>query len=1167
MCVCLHVGVCEFERAGAAEVCGTAVGVGDVVGAVHVADNKLGTQASLAFGQALRERQMPADVFSLRGVELSNAWEELGLPQGASKWNNEKVLAYWHELRTSGAAVQPRVKLMLVGSGNVGKSTLLHRLRTGEYKDSIPFTDGVDVRDWAVVSDKGEVQIVAWDFGGQPIYMASHPLFFTADCIYLVIWNPRALQLPLDKELSGYVNSVRSRAGADAPIVFVSTHADAGVRQDITAALDALGESRSLHFHISSLTGDGVEQLQRHVGELAAELGARKQHALPTSFLKLERELVALRPKAPCGVLPLTETSTENAAWHAAEDADVPAVQKVAIKCGIADKATLTLALEVLMQRGSVLHFKTDELKHCVFADPQALAHLIATTITCEDKKCAHIRRGILEHNDALAALWASFPAKLRPSLLNFLYHCEVAYPLPDGTGSLIPAMLPEDPPPIKASWLEHGAHTASLEVTLDKLPPDLFSRLLVRTSRFAVLGSSWRCGVLLQRGEERAVVELDQIQAKLTIKCAGHFPMGLRGLIYQAVEHLLAQWFNKIASKLQMSCPHCAEWACSSQKLAKSIRMGKARVECNECAEEIAITDLAPGVVPLNEAELMLKQDLASPECRPERLEMMRRDVLRVLRSSDRLGGCQGRSHPLLWTAMRGQDGAEAIVGVCEHPDGWHPVAGMQVQLMSPDALESFKASEYYMLVAPALQKLMPEVDTVAAVGYQGAGEPLCGPELARFLARLHESCAGDEVTLALRRVTVKGGAPQWLCAEHALLHRDNTNSTQYAQWKVEQDNGELLAYDTASNTALERAFQAAQVDLEIGIGSRKYRIINLLSCAPSSLGPPPVEQQGAIQTLQEMGFPRSSIVDQLLIKHQNNLGEVINELTDPRQGRCVQENQATKKTRGVFRRVYHAPYPVPPPLNLDVPVQRVGQPFQLHDVDDTSALWHRICKRVKDSLPMFKVVRIEQVLNAYLWERYCTRSYELARNNKVSHDPHEKELFHVSQDLNAIIEGTNGAGLDPRLKKPGGCEYGNGVYFAASVAYCAAYSQGWLFEDQDPSAGEVQVLMALVSLGDCKDFGPLCTSRRGDNFARDRGAACGLKDSWKEGNHRNRGPPKDMADKNSALYDSVCGTEGNLTWSPNKMMKGDGERLGKQYVVFDVAQSYPYLRITLKC
>ena len=42
MWVCLYVGVCEYERAGAAEVFETEVGVGDVVGAVHVADIGLG---------------------------------------------------------------------------------------------------------------------------------------------------------------------------------------------------------------------------------------------------------------------------------------------------------------------------------------------------------------------------------------------------------------------------------------------------------------------------------------------------------------------------------------------------------------------------------------------------------------------------------------------------------------------------------------------------------------------------------------------------------------------------------------------------------------------------------------------------------------------------------------------------------------------------------------------------------------------------------------------------------------------------------------------------------------------------------------------------------------------------------------------------------------------
>ena len=52
--MCLHVGVCEYERAGAAEVCGTEVGVGDVVGAVHVAANELGEKGGTAVAEALK---------------------------------------------------------------------------------------------------------------------------------------------------------------------------------------------------------------------------------------------------------------------------------------------------------------------------------------------------------------------------------------------------------------------------------------------------------------------------------------------------------------------------------------------------------------------------------------------------------------------------------------------------------------------------------------------------------------------------------------------------------------------------------------------------------------------------------------------------------------------------------------------------------------------------------------------------------------------------------------------------------------------------------------------------------------------------------------------------------------------------------------------------------
>ena len=53
MCVCLYVGVCEHGRAAAAEVGGTEVGVGDVVGALHVAGNELGEKGGTAVAKAL----------------------------------------------------------------------------------------------------------------------------------------------------------------------------------------------------------------------------------------------------------------------------------------------------------------------------------------------------------------------------------------------------------------------------------------------------------------------------------------------------------------------------------------------------------------------------------------------------------------------------------------------------------------------------------------------------------------------------------------------------------------------------------------------------------------------------------------------------------------------------------------------------------------------------------------------------------------------------------------------------------------------------------------------------------------------------------------------------------------------------------------------------------
>jgi len=241
-------------------------------------------------------------------------------------------------------------------------------------------------------------------------------------------------------------------------------------------------------------------------------------------------------------------------------------------------------ALRVLMQRGSVLYYETAELEHLVFADPQQLADLMATTITCESSKSDQICRGVLSPEN-IDNLWASYPSEVRHNLLHLLHELEVAYPLPDGAGSLVPAMLPEQVPAQASSWLDLGVCKANIEIELSLLPPDFLHRLLVRTSSFALSEGSWKSGVLLQRdgGKERAVISLDRPRRTLSVTCSGEFAVGLRGLVFQTIERLLAQWFKTVTYNTQISCPKCNLWACNSKKISLVLKMNRHHTECTD--------------------------------------------------------------------------------------------------------------------------------------------------------------------------------------------------------------------------------------------------------------------------------------------------------------------------------------------------------------------------------------------------------------------------------------------------------------------------------------------------------------------------------------------------------------------------------------------------------
>ena len=98
-------------------------------------------------------------------------------------------------------------KLILVGQGSVGKTSLVRRLVENRYNEEENKTEGISISKWSLIcSLKGEkkydnkasqdivMQINIWDFGGQEIMHATHQFFLTKRSLYLLILNSRISQ-------------------------------------------------------------------------------------------------------------------------------------------------------------------------------------------------------------------------------------------------------------------------------------------------------------------------------------------------------------------------------------------------------------------------------------------------------------------------------------------------------------------------------------------------------------------------------------------------------------------------------------------------------------------------------------------------------------------------------------------------------------------------------------------------------------------------------------------------------------------------------------------------------------------------------------------------------------------------------------------------------------
>ena len=377
-----------------------------------------------------------------------------------------------------------RMKLMLVGKQNRGKTTLVARLHGFSPKDD-QATIGVEVSEWhcgGITRTKYHFSI--WDFGGQEEYYATHQCFLSDRSMYLLVWDVTHGKQGVN-ELEPWLNNIALRAPYST-VIIVGTHLDRVADHDKSALDKLLCQVAILagnyRLNVPEVMAVALMNRLQNISELREAIYSHATSGykgrptmgqeVPASYLRLNQELEKLQSNI--------RAKKKTPIMHAEEFKSI--VKQLNIP-DIQDQEELKAATAFLNDIGTILHYdeRSHNLNELYFIDPRWLCDMMAKVVTVPQHN-PFIVNGILM-SKVLPFLFRDerFPWQYFEQYITLLDRFEIALLL-DNQRILIPSMLPDEQPGTANLPEDMNGPPYSRQIMFNAAtPPGFWSRLLSR--------------------------------------------------------------------------------------------------------------------------------------------------------------------------------------------------------------------------------------------------------------------------------------------------------------------------------------------------------------------------------------------------------------------------------------------------------------------------------------------------------------------------------------------------------------------------------------------------------------------------------------------------------------------------------------------------------------
>jgi Leucine-rich repeat (LRR) protein len=480
------------------------------------------------------------------------------------KQGNEAIKAYFEQLRKEGTDYIYEAKLILVGEGGAGKTSLANKIINPNWQlipeNQSKSTQGIDILKYEFPYQDKIFLVNIWDFGGQEIYHQTHQFFLSKRSLYSIVVDSRADSPNLD-----YWFKLVELLSNNSPLLIIKNEKQnrlcTSIREsELRAEFSNIKDSFPTNLSDNRGLPEIVKALQYYITDLP-HIGS----PLPKTWVKVREQL------------------EKDKRYYI----DLKEYFAICQENGFEKEADKLQLSEYLHDLGVCLHFQNHPLlRKTLILKPTWATDAVYKVL---DNDTVKNQAGQFTSQD-LADIWqAEEYNTMRGELLALMQKFKLCYEIRNQPQHYIAPQLLKDKAP-QYEW--QASDNLLLRYKYDFMPKGILSQFIVEMHEYIAHNYEWvwKSGVILEKDKTQAEIIEYYGKREIHIRVHGNNKKELLNIVSYELDKINSSYErlkDKCKKLIPCNCERCSNLPepvfFEYEELKKRITYKSYQIECRE--------------------------------------------------------------------------------------------------------------------------------------------------------------------------------------------------------------------------------------------------------------------------------------------------------------------------------------------------------------------------------------------------------------------------------------------------------------------------------------------------------------------------------------------------------------------------------------------------------